>query len=529
MRKALQPFWFGIVLAAGIAIGIWLVPYKVAGGRKLSQVLTLIGSNYVDTVNTDELEQKAVNQLLHDLDPHSVYFTAEEARQANEPLEGSFEGIGIEFLLLNDTILVTNVVDDGPSAKAGIHTGDKIVGVNKELLAGRHLKNEDVIKLLKGPRGTDVEIAIYRQDETRNLQFNITRGNIPIKSVEAFYMADPETGYIKLSRFAATSYDEYMSAFKSLLNSGMKNLIIDLRDNGGGYLHTAQQIADEFLEDNRKILTTKGEHSGSESFVATRKGSFESGKLVVLVNENSASASEILSGALQDNDRALIVGRRTFGKGLVQKPFELSDGSTIRLTISRYYTPSGRSIQRPYTSGYEAYEDDYHRRYKTGELFYSDSIKNSGEIYKTIGGRTVYGGGGIVPDIFVPLDTTENSALFEDLVSKSILRQASFNYARRQMEKLTKFKGLENFDKEFEVPGELIEETKRLASANRISGTEAEYRQADKTIKTYLKAGIAKQLYGNNGFYYVLNSGDQTFKKALASFMDKSSFRVIKQ
>jgi carboxyl-terminal processing protease len=291
-------------------------------------------------------------------------------------------------------------------------------------------------------------------------------------------------------------------------------------------LHTAQQIADEFLDDHKKILTTKGEHSGSESFEASSKGEFENGKLVVLVNENSASASEILSGALQDNDRALIIGRRTYGKGLVQKPFELSDGSTVRLTISRYYTPSGRSIQKPYNKGYDAYEDDYHQRYNRGELFYFDSIKNSGDVYKTLNGRTVYGGGGIVPDIFVPLDTSENSALFNDLISKSILRQASFNYASRPRGSgLKGFKDLQDFNARFMIPDELMIEMKILAAAARIAGTDAEYRQADKIIRTYLKAGIAKQLYGNNGFYYILNSKNKSFVKAVQTFNDPGSFQ----
>jgi carboxyl-terminal processing protease len=529
MRKALQPFWFGIILAIGIAIGAWFVPYKASGGRKLSQVLSLISENYVDTINTEAMEQKAINGILHDLDPHSVYFTAEEARQANEPLEGSFEGIGIEFLLLKDTILVTNVIDDGPSAKAGMQVGDKITAVNATSLKGKVDRNEDVVKLLKGHKGTQVKITVFRLRVNKSLDFDITRGSIPIKSVDAYYMIDASTGYIKMSRFAANTYEEYMDAFRSLTGSGMKNLVIDLRDNGGGFLHTAQQIADEFLEDHRKILTTRGEHSGNESFEATGKGNFEKGKLVVLVNENSASASEILSGALQDNDRALIIGRRTYGKGLVQKPFELSDGSTVRLTISRYYTPSGRSIQRPYSKGYEAYEHEYQERYKTGELFYSDSIKNSGQTYKTLNGRTVYGGGGIVPDVFVPLDTAENSTLFNDLIAKSILRQASFNYASRQKEISGKFKDAEEFLKGYRLPDNLLEDVKSLASSNGINGTDEEYRRSENLIRTYVEAGIAKQLFGNNGYYYVLNSKDPAFRKAASVFSDASLFSSLYQ
>lgn len=528
MRKILQPFWFALLLAAGIGIGMLLAPYRSAGGNKIAQIIQLIHSNYVDSVNDADLEKKAITDLLHGLDPHSNYFTPDEARHVNEPLEGSFEGIGIEFLLWNDTIFVANVTDDGPSAKAGMKVGDRIVTVDGKVLNGMHLKNDDVFKLLKGPGGSKVQLTVVRTHENKTLDFTIERGSIPIKSIDAWYKADAETGYIRIIRFAATTYDEYLDAFHALKSAGMKNLIIDLRDNGGGYLSTARKIADEFLDNHKKILTTRGQHSGNETFQATDKGEFEHGKLIVLINENSASASEILSGALQDNDRALIIGRRSFGKGLVQNSFGLSDGASIRLTISRYYTPSGRCIQKPYMGNYDEYEEESEKRYDKGELFNADSNHlESQEQYSTLSGRKVYGGGGIMPDIFVPLDTSRNSPLLNALLAKSILRQVAYYYVAENQGLKQQYSGMEAFGASFHVPETLLNQVKNEALAMQVNWNAAAFEKSKTGIEEYLKAFMARQLYGASGFYFILNQTDPAVLRALKAMASENDFSNI--
>jgi carboxyl-terminal processing protease len=528
MKQAFQPLKLALALALGILIGIWFVPYRTTGGNKFSQVLQIINNNYVDTVNADELEKRSLNELLHSLDPHSNYFTADESKQVNEPLEGSFEGIGIEFVLWSDTILVANVIDDGPGAKAGLHVGDKIVKVDDKTLQGMSLKNEDVFKLLRGKGGSDVLLNVFRPAESRNLDIRITRGSVPIKSVDGYFMANRETGYIKLSRFAANTMAEYQVAFEALRAKGMRSLILDLRDNGGGYLNTAQKLADEFLEDGKKILTTKGEHTGTENYQASSAGGFEKGKLIILVNENSASASEILSGALQDNDRALIIGRRTFGKGLVQNSYSLRDGSAVRLTISRYYTPSGRSIQRPYDHGYNDYEDDYHTRFNNGELFIEDSIKNNtSTLFTTIGGRKVYGGGGVVPDIFVALDTSENSALLRQLLEKSVIRELAFNYSEKNKAALGRFTTVEQFASGFRVGDDLILDLKVGCAKAGITWSEPDFTRSGNEVEGYIRSYIAKQVFGNNGYYYVEEGNDKALQMALACLHDERLFEKL--
>ncbi len=528
MKQAFEPLKFAIILALGILIGIWFVPYKTSGGNKFAQIFQLVKNNYVDTINTETLEKESISDLLHSLDPHSNYFTAEESKQVNEPLEGSFEGIGIEFLVMSDTILVANIIDDGPSFKAGLKVGDRIIKVDDKLLQGLKLQNEDVLKLLKGKSGSIVKVGVCRGALDKVTDFSIIRGSVAIKSVDGYFMADNKTGCIKISRFAANTFDEYKTAFDALKNNGMENLIIDLRDNGGGYLNIAQKIADEFLESERIILTTKGEHTGNEIYKATSKGSFEKGKLIILVNENSASASEILGGALQDNDRALIIGRRTFGKGLVQNSFSMSDGSSIRLTISRYYTPCGRSIQRPYNHGYAYYEEDYQNRYNSGELFIEDSIKtNTDLVFNTLGGRRVYGGGGIVPDFFVHLDTSQRSRLLSELINKSVIREVAYSYAEQKKDQLRKYSDVIVFNDEFNIDNSIWQHLESVASKAQIIWNVNDFKHSKSEIERYLKAYISKQLYKSNGYYYSESLHDETMLKALSCMREEKYFEKL--
>ncbi|HLZ16589.1 MAG TPA: S41 family peptidase, partial [Cyclobacteriaceae bacterium] len=401
------PLILCIGLAAGLLIGANInskSPRKSDGSEieKLREVLSLVQNEYVDKGKTDVVVEDAIHHILGKLDPHSAYIPAREKIEANEDLKGNFEGIGIEFNIFHDTLVVVAAISGGPSEAVGLRPGDKIVKVDGKLIANVKLTNADVQKYLKGPKGTEVKIEVFRKREKSSLAFTIIRDRIPQTSVDASYMIDREVGYIKVSRFSQTTYEEFKKALDNLKKGGMKKLVLDLQGNPGGYMDQAISVADEFLPKGEKIVFTRGQESRyNEEALATDKGDFEKGDLIVLVNEGSASASEIVSGALQDNDRALVVGRRSYGKGLVQRPFELNDGSEVRLTISRYYTPSGRSIQKPYED-LDAYDKDIIKRYKHGEFFHADSIHfNDSLKFHTLNGRTVYGGGGIMPDYFV--------------------------------------------------------------------------------------------------------------------------------
>ncbi len=415
------PLVLCIGLAAGVLIGANLNGRKSSGEingdvQKFREVLNLINHEYVDEAKTQMLVDDAIQHMLTKLDPHSAYITANDREEANEDLRGNFEGIGIEFNIFHDTLVVVSALSGGPSEAVGLRPGDKIVKVNGTTIAGVGLSNPDVMKHLKGPKGSEVKIEVARKNVKEPVQFTIVRDKIPQFSVDASYMVDDEIGYIKVSRFSQTTYEEFMKAMEKLKGKGMKKLVLDLQGNPGGYMNQAIDLADEFLPKGEKIVFTKGKDTRYNSeALSTDKGDFQQGDLIVLVNEGSASASEIVSGALQDNDRALVVGRRSFGKGLVQSPFDLEDGSELRLTISRYYTPSGRSIQKPYTDE-EEYSRDIIKRYKHGEFFTADSVKFSDSLkFLTLNGRTVYGGGGIMPDYFVPLDTTLNSRYLNEL------------------------------------------------------------------------------------------------------------------
>ena len=519
-------------LAAGIFIGATFNTRKSSSEvnkdvQKLRDVLTQLQEDYVDTVNTSKLVDEAIQTMLNKLDPHSNYIPASERLAANEDLRGNFEGIGIEFNIFNDTITVVSPLSGGPSEALGIQSGDKILIVDGKRMAGVGVTSPDVMKALKGPKGSEVKVTMLRQN--KEIDYTIIRDKIPQFSVDVAYMIDAQTGYIKVNRFAATTYDEFQQSMKKLKDIGMKKLVLDLQGNPGGYMNIAIDMADDFLEADKKIVFTHGKDKKYDSdAMSTAKGEFEKGDLIILVNEGSASASEILAGALQDNDRALIVGRRSFGKGLVQSPFDLSDGSELRLTISRYYTPSGRSIQKPYEDE-DAYGQDIISRYNHGEFFHSDSIKfNDSLKYKTANGRTVYGGGGIMPDYFVPLDTTLNSHYLNALYTSSSIQEYTFGYAEKAKETLEK-KPFDDFLHHFEVSDQMLNDLVKVGERNGVKPDRKEMSQRKKLFQIHIKAQIARKIWNNEGYYPVMNETNEILLHAIRLFdripeLDKNKF-----
>ena len=517
------PLILCIGLAAGVLIGAGLT--SKSGGsevnqdvQKLREVLTLVKKEYVDETKTDALVEDAIAHLLGKLDPHSAYISSKDRISANEDLKGNFEGIGIEFNIFHDTLTVITTLSGGPSEAVGLRSGDKIIKVDDKVIANTKLTNLDVQRYLKGPKGSEVKIEVQRKNKKEPITFTIVRDKIPQFSVDASYLVAPEIGYIKVNRFSQTTYEEVKQAMTKLKKEGMKKLVLDLQGNPGGYMDQAISIADEFLPAGEKIVFTKGQETKyNENAMATDKGDFEQGDLIVLVNEGSASASEIVSGALQDNDRALVVGRRSFGKGLVQRPFDLNDGSEVRLTISRYYTPSGRSIQKPYENS-DDYDKDIAKRYKHGEFFTADSVKFSDSLrFKTLNGRTVYGGGGIMPDYFVPLDTTLTSHYFNELSYANVLREYSFNYGEQQGKALEK-KGFNEFVQHFEVSDLMLNQVVELGRKSNIKPDLRDLNQNKKLFQVYLKAEIARRVWGNSGFYPIFNETNEVLQQAIKLF-----------
>jgi len=517
------PLILCIGLAAGLLIGASInskSPRKSDGSEieKLREVLSLVQNEYVDKGKTDVVVEDAINHILGKLDPHSAYIPARERIEANEDLKGNFEGIGIEFNIFQDTLVVVAAISGGPSEAVGLRPGDKIVKVDGKSIAGIKLTNLDVQKYLKGPKGTEVKIDVMRKRQKSPLAFTIIRDRIPQTSVDAAYMIDQEIGYIKVSRFSQTTYEEFQKALDQLKKDGMKKLVLDLQGNPGGYMDQAINVADEFLPKGEKIVFTNGqEKKYNEDAIATDKGDFEHGDLIVLVNEGSASASEIVSGALQDNDRALVVGRRSYGKGLVQRPFDLNDGSEVRLTISRYYTPSGRSIQKPYED-LDAYDKDIVKRYKHGEFFHADSIHfNDSLKFHTLNGRTVYGGGGIMPDYFVPLDTTNSSKYFNELFAVNAIRELAFNYAEENKEKLEKM-GYENYKKKFNVDDAILSQLVALGQKEKVKPDLKDLARNKIVFQVYLKAEIARRVWGNSAFFPIFNETNEVLQQAVKMF-----------
>jgi carboxyl-terminal processing protease len=485
------------------------------GGNKLDQILKLVENRYVDSVDTEDLTDKTIAELLTQLDPYSAYIPAANYEEANQPLEGNFEGIGIEFYKLNDTILVVSALSGGPSEQVGLRGGDKIVTVDSVLVAGQNLSNEAIIKKLRGKKGSKVRVGIKRNGQKELMSFTITRDRIPIYSVDIAYLVAPAVGYIKINKFSATTADEFRQAFVKLSSSTpLKGLVLDLRGNPGGYLDAAIRLADEFLPDGKLITYTEGRTQPRRDFSSSSSGLFETGKLVVLIDEGSASASEIVSGAIQDWDRGEVIGRRSFGKGLVQEQFDMRDGSAVRLTVSRYYTPSGRSIQKPYESGKSS--DDFLERLERGELFSADSIHQNDSLqFRTASGRLVFGGGGIMPDIFVPADSNKFSDYFNAINNTGTLIQFSYVYADQQRAQLERFKTAEAFVKDFQVDAALVQALIAYAKSEGIENKGEAYKKDLDTIRLYLKANIGRQLFSNEAFFPVIQQRDKTLIKAL--------------
>lgn len=516
------PIFLALALVCGIFIGAVMSNNArnasiMDSVRKYGQILTLIESDYVDTVNMDELVDYSITKMLEKLDPHTAYIPKKDIEMARSVLEGDFEGVGIEFNIIKDTLYVVTPISGGPSEAVGLMAGDKIVKVDDKNIAGVNLTNSDVFKLLRGPKGSKVKVSIKRRGSKDLLDFQITRDKIPTYSVDVSYMADSITGYIKVSRFSANTYVEFKEALVGLNEEGMKRLILDLRDNPGGYLDRATKMADEFLEGKKLLVYTDGKEDRYDSkYFAEFKGDFEKGALIVLINEGSASASEIVSGALQDHDRALLIGRRTFGKGLVQLPINLTDGSEIRLTISRYYTPSGRSIQKPYDpNSTEDYNTDLINRYKHGEFFHEDSIKFADSLkYSTSKGRTVYGGGGIMPDIFVARDTTAYTQYLIDLFNKNTIREYTLDYFSRNKKSLQKMKR-EEYIQNFTVSEQMLKEVIALGEKSGVKFKESDYNKSKEFLKVNIKAYIGRSLYGNKGFFPIMNLSDEVFQIAM--------------
>lgn len=515
--------FFPILLFFTLAVGILLGGYlnfpveKPLGSKnnyksKLNKLIDFIDNEYVDNVNTDSIVDLTVNDILAKLDPHSVYITPNEQIQVAESMRGEFVGIGVNFYMYKDSLAIIKTIENGPSEKAGIHSGDRILYADKTKLYGRKLPTDSLFSKLKGKEGSEIIVTVYRKSENKKLNIKIKRGVIPIKSVDATLLLNPTTGYIKINRFAESTFDEFKTGLAILKEKGIKSLVIDLRDNGGGYLEEAVAIADEFLTDKKLIVFTKDKNGTTEKTFATKTGSFESGKLFVLINENSASASEILAGAIQDNDRGTIVGRRSFGKGLVQREMNFDDGSAVRLTVSRYYTPTGRSIQKPYSKGNEDYLKEAESRYTTGELYHKDSIKtpNSAK-FKTAKGKIVYGGGGIVPDIFVPLALEEDKDHTDYLLQSGIPGQFVFEQLDHNR---NLFKGLtfEQFMVKMEATDLYFNSFQKHLFKN---GIKIKLDKSKSLIKRYLSAEFARQLFNENKFYEIVLKDDAMIKKVL--------------
>ncbi len=514
-----------------------LVGAQRMGSSSLQKMLNAqyaISNFYVDTVNDDRLAEEAIKGMLESLDPHSSYTDAKETKELEEPLQGEFSGIGIQFNMKQDTLYVIQTIVGGPSEKVGIIAGDRIVTVNDTSIAGVKMKNSDIQKRLRGKKGTKVTVQVKRGNNPELITFRITRDKIPLYSVDACYMLDDKTGYLQISRFGAKTHEEMVEGIEKLRKQGMKQLIIDLGNNGGGYLNAAIDMCNEFLQRRQLIVYTQGNNSPRQEGNADGLGHYKDLKMVVIVDQFSASASEIFSGAMQDWDRAVVVGRRTYGKGLVQRPFRFDDGSMMRLTVARYYTPSGRCIQKPYTKGDKKhYDEDLVDRYKEGEYYHLDSIQfNDSLSYKTLkNGRTIYGGGGIMPDVFVPVDTTENSKYYRDLMAKGIFNLYAVDYVDKHRSAIkSTYSTLTDFDKRFALTEGDLRQFIAMGEKDSVKYDEKQYRTSETLIKTVLKGLIARDVYADPGAYtMIINHRNHDVLEALRVINDDRLFNSLLQ
>jgi carboxyl-terminal processing protease len=523
--KIFLPLIIAISIAVGIFLGTSLDYQKKTitffGGtpqeRKIKRLIDYIQYEYVDEVDTDSLLDGTIKNMLAKLDPHSVYIPASELARVSESMNGKFVGIGIQFRMYKDSLAVIKVLENGPSKKAGIKTGDRILIANNDTLYGKQINSDYILKTLKGKPNTTVDLMVYRKSEGKNLSFNITRGEVPIQSVDAYYMINNDLGYVKINKFAATTYDEFKIALNALKEQGMKKLVLDLRHNPGGYLQVATQIIDEFLEEGKLIVFTKNKKDKIDETFATNKGDFEDGHVFVLINGASASASEIVAGALQDNDKGTIVGRRSFGKGLVQQEMQLGDGSAVRLTVSRYYTPTGRSIQKPYDhEGNGAYFNDFEKRYHNGELMNADSIKVIDSLkYTTPKGKTVYGGGGIIPDVFVSIDTVR----YFNNYHYQYIQQFVFGYFDENVDEFKDW-SYDRFLSDFDRDNHLFQEY-----INSVPSDLQKLRpEEEQSLKLYFKAAFAQQIFDYNAYYNIINEQDKMLEKVIE--LDKEGYPI---
>ncbi len=518
-----MPILLAVAVIIGIFIGSEFAEPKsdkkyLSSIQKFRELLEYIENDYVDSVDTESLIEESIENMLDKLDPHTVYIPPRDRELSASQLRATYDGIGVEFNLLRDTLYVVTPLTGGPSEKAGILAGDKIVSVDGENIAGIGMSNRKVFDMLRGPRGSKVTVGVVRKNEVDVIDFELKRGAIPQYSIDASYMVDDEIGYIKVNRFAETTYEEFKEALADLKSQGMNKLVLDLQNNTGGYMSAAIGMSDEFLSDGEVIVSQKGQSSKYDSEAkATEKGIFEEGALVVLVNEGSASASEIVAGALQDNDRALVIGRRSFGKGLVQLPFDLKDGSELRMTIARYYTPSGRSIQKPYDDGEKSYDADYYNRYTSGELFVKDSVHFDEELaYKTSSGRTVYGGGGIMPDYFVALDTTDNSIYINRLSASNTIREFTLDYRDNHPE--LKDYSFQEYESKFSVTDAMLKEVIALGKKNGVRYNKRDFNKSQELLRYLIKARIARDLFDDDAFYKIYNNTNEVYRQAIELF-----------
>jgi carboxyl-terminal processing protease len=531
--KIYLPLLFSVVLAGGLYLGYRIGTSAASGdessfylpvqkGGKLDNILQFIEQDYVDTVNSEMLENNAIKGMLEKLDPHSQYITAEEFHEMNDPLLGSFEGIGVSFRIEKDTITVINPVKGGPSEKVGIMAGDRIVFIDDSLVAGVKVTNRDAMRKLKGKKGTQVRVKIHRRGMEGLSDFTITRDVIPTYSLDASYMVNKQIGYIRLNKFAATTYEEFVDAAEKLKDEGMTQLILDLRGNTGGYLKAATDLTDEFLSQGKLIVYTQGKNRPKSFSFANRSGLFEEEDIIVLIDEGSASASEIVAGALQDNDRGTIIGRRSFGKGLVQEQLSMRDGSALRLTVARYYTPTGRSIQKPYDGDFEKYHHESFDRYDNGEMMSADSIHQTDTVkFITPKGKIVYGGGGITPDVYVPLESDSSLFFYNRLANSGLIFQYAFDYADTKRAELSKFKDVEAFKTQFNMTDQMLKELYQLAEEKGINKPAAISSDSKKYIRTLFKAYVGRNILDDAGFYPIYQEIDPILLKAISYLKDQ--------